>query len=462
VYQAGGPLAETLAVIHSAQRDRVLPDALAAQYAQQVTDDPTQTKIVLQKIAGYQKGESVSKDTIIRNPVTNEPIFSNVQPDKPTDASLAVDAAKGDPIARAALDRLKPKPDDQVIAGLFGKQATGQTLTASETALLEGWKAKEGTKPTTVKFMLNGKPVEQTMTTTEAMKLGAVSTIPPASLTIHNAQQTPTPMPAWALDDSRPAGGEANVLDANIRMTPNGLHQAALNYIANGQFPPTGRGSDPIAIAQRAAITSKVGAIAAASGLDEPGLRAFYKANGQSLAQQQKMQDAVQGFMATADKNAALLQESLKKIPDTGSPLFNQPVRAFAAKVSGDPNLAQFATYLQSVQNEYGRIISQPNLAGQLTDSARHEAETLASPTATVPQLLASLQALQNEGTNRLQSVGEQIQRIQQRMQAGPSQAAPAAGGGGAGFSVTTPDGVRHTFPSAAALDGFKRAAGLP
>ncbi len=203
-------------------------------------------------------------------------------------------------------------------------------------------------------------------------------------------------------------------------MTPNGLYQAALNYIANGQYPTTGRGSDPVAVAQRAAVTSKVGAIAAASGMDEPALRAFYKANGASLSAQQKMQDSVQGFIATADKNAALLDDSLKKIPDTGSPLFNKPLRSFQKDVLGNTDLSQFGTYLQSVQNEYARIISQPNLAGQLTDSARKEAETLLDPKSTVPQMLASLQALKNEGNNRLMSVGEQIQRIQQRIQAGP------------------------------------------
>jgi hypothetical protein len=136
----------------------------------------------------------------------------------------------------------------------------------------------------------------------------------------------------------------------------------------------------------------------------------------------------VQGFMATADKNAALLQETLKKIPDTGIPLFNQPVRAFAKNVAGNKDLSQFATYLQSVQNEYARIISQPNLAGQLTDSARHEAEALLDPKSTVPQILGSIEALQKEGTNRLVSVGEQIQRIQKRMQVGPPGGPPVDG----------------------------------
>lgn len=256
-----------------------------------------------------------------------------------------------------------------------------------------------------------------------------VKPIPAASLTIHNEQQQGLNLPAWATDDSRPVGTGANTPDATIRMTPNGLHQAALNYIANGQFPPTGRGSDPIAVAQREAINSKVGAIAAAAGMDLPTLRAFYKSNAASLGQQQKMADSVQSFMATADKNAVLLQATLKKLPDIGSPVFNQPLRQFAKNVAGDTNMSQFATYLQSVQNEYARIISQPNLAGQLTDSARQEAEHLIDQKATVPQILASVQALSTEGSNRMIAVGEQINRIQQRMNNAPKD----GGGSGSG-----------------------------
>src|SRR5262249_46995381 len=137
--------------------------------------------------------------------------------------------------------------------------------------------------------------------------------------------------PSWVTDASRPVTGpESNQIDPTSRMSPNGLYQAAQNYIATGQFPPTGRGSDPGSVAQRAAIETKAGAIAADAGMDLPALRAFYKANTQSLTQQQKSADAVQSFMNTADRNATLLEQSLTKIPDIGSPKFNKPVRDFA------------------------------------------------------------------------------------------------------------------------------------
>jgi hypothetical protein len=294
-----------------------------------------------------------------------------------------------------------------------------------ENVLLDGKPAKVLTDPDPAAkvrvFDLNGVPI-----TNAAAR---VKPIPPAAMQVQGAAASELQkLPVWARDDSRPTGPEANAIDPVVRMTPNGLYQAAMNMIATGQYPPTGRGNDPAAQAQRAAINSKVGAIAASAGMDEPALRAFYKSNAASLAQQQKSADSVQGFMATADRNADLLKQTLDKLPDIGSKIFNQPLRAFSKNVLGDKNLSQFATYLQSVQNEYARIIAQPNLSGQLTDSARHEAEQLLDPNATVPQILGSIEALRKEGSNRLLSVGEQIQRIQQRMQIGPSGATGATG----------------------------------
>ncbi len=250
--------------------------------------------------------------------------------------------------------------------------------------------------------------------------------IPPAQIQVGTATNDAlSKLPAWTMDSSRPSGADANRVEPTLGLSPNGLYQATLNYIATGQYPQTGRGSDPRSQAVRAAVNAKVGAIAADSGMDEPALRAFYKSNASSLTQQQKAYDSIQAFMATADRNADRLAEVLKQIPDTGSPLLNKPVRALEQKALGNVDMATFRTYLQSVQNEYARIIAQPNLAGQLTDAARHEAEILIDPNATVQQQLAAIDALKTEGTNRLVSLADQIQRIQQRMRGADAGDAP-------------------------------------
>jgi hypothetical protein len=349
-------------------------------------------------------------------------VASNPKPTPlPTRASLAASAAAGDPNAKTALDLLKPP----------------QTPEASQIkdVLLDNKPAVLTWEPKTKQWLdAANHPIDNPA---ERLK-----PIPPAAMQTAAAAGAATlNLPPWALDASRPSGAEGNVMHPTLRMTPNGLFQDAQTVISTGQYPQMARGNDPASQAKRAAIDSKVGAIAADAGMDVPTLRAFYQANKASLGQQQKMYDSVQAFMATADRNVDQLEQTLKKVPDVGSPIFNKPLRAFEKQVAGDPNMSQVATYLQSVQNEYARIIAQPNLSGQLTDSARHEAEQLLDPNATVPQMLASIRALKTEGTNRLVSLGEQIQRTQQRLQNRTTPAAtPEAG--------APKDGEQRAIPS--------------
>ena len=286
---------------------------------------------------------------------------------------------------------------------------------------------------------------------------------PPASIQIQQmGQAAAQKLPEWARDASRPDAQDpnANVVDPDVRMTPNGLYQAALGYMYTGQFPPTGRGTDATSVAIRTAITSKVGAIAAAAGIDTPEARAIYQSNKGALAALQKNADTVGSFMTTADLNADLLKSTLGKIPDAGAAVLNKPLRDIDQNVLGSIPMAEFRTYIQSIQNEYGRIITTANLSYALTVHAQQEAAKLIDPNATVGQILASAQALKNEGTNRLKSLGQQIGLIRERMsQHGqePKKEVTST----STFSVTAPNGQTYTFPTQAALDAFKQSAGI-
>jgi hypothetical protein len=394
------------------EKNGTYPKDQIAQFRDFIKADPGNTEKLTAYLMGPQKGEVVPAGASVVNPVTSKVTFT--APPKAPNPSFEAKAVllDGEP-QEVTFDKNSGKY-------IFnGEDVTGRVQPAkasanaqSESFMLDGKPVKGAFVPDASggKYLYNGQDVT-----------ARVKPIPAASTIIQGQRDAAlSNLPTWATDSSRPVGPDANKIDPAVRMTPNGLFQAAQSFIATGQFPPTGRGADPTSLAVRSAINAKVGAIAAESGMDLPELRAFYKANQASLTANVKMQDAVQGFMATADKNADLLQKTLDKIPDLGSPALNKPLRSLDKNLLGDPNMSKFATYLQSVQNEYGRIISQPNLAGQLTDSARHEAEALIDPKATVPQIIASIQALKAEGDNRLLSVGEQVKRIQQRMQVGP------------------------------------------
>jgi hypothetical protein len=335
---------------------------------------------------------------------------------KPAGIALPIDPTTGQPRALTLQELLAKAGTD--VTTLPTKPKTPKSL-QSKSVLLDGKPAEVSYNPETGKFQ-----------TSDGTDVSArVKPMPPMSVVYPQTQTEPT-LPSWALDASKPSNGpESNVPDKGTGFTPNGLYQASMTYIKTGRFPPTGLGTAPAARAKRDAIINKAGAIAADAGMDIPSMQAIYKANEGSLNKQQQFYDSAQSFLNTADKNAALLDPVLAKIPDTGIPVFNQPVRAFAKSVSGDPNMSQFATYLTSVQNEYGKILNNPNLAGQLTDSARREAQALIDPSATTKQVVASLQALRSEGQNRLISIGDQIRKIQGRLNGtGAGGSAPVPG----------------------------------
>lgn len=233
--------------------------------------------------------------------------------------------------------------------------------------------------------------------------------------------------------------------------------QAATTLAQTGRLPPNTRMTGANGAAFTAAVWAKSKALTDAAGTTLAGAGANYGANEGSLKAVQKSYDAAQSFLATADKNGDLLEQSIKQVPDLGSPVFNKPLRSFQQNVAGDPKMSQMATYLASVQNEYAKILSNPNMSGQLSDSARHEAQALIDPNATVPQMVQSLRALRTEGGNRLTSLNDQIKTIQQRI--GSQSTAPAAGGGA--VSVKAPNGKTYTFATPALADAFKQKAGI-
>lgn len=355
--------------------------------------DPTQ---VFQIVRGQSKKFASEKPVVVGqggslvDPTTGKPIYT--APSRPVEVARGgtlVDPTTGNTIATG--QPIEPAPK-----GLQTKSV-----------LIDGKPAEATFDPSTGEWRQGQTPIDSSR----------VKPIPPASVQVNNANAAAAAnTPDWTRDASRPTGPDGNKQDKALGLTPNAVYQGALTFIQNGQMPNFGMSRDPKVQAKRDAIQNKAGAIAADAGMDIPTLRAFYKANQASLTATQKSSDAVQQFMATADKNSEQLQKLLDRVPDVGSPVLNTPWRAFQGSVVGNANLSAFRTYLQSVRNEYGRIVSQPNLSGVLSDSARQETSALLNDNATVGQMLASLQALRTEGDNRVLSLGEQIQKITGRM----------------------------------------------
>lgn len=218
-------------------------------------------------------------------------------------------------------------------------------------------------------------------------------------------------------------------MGGDYQLSDQGIDIAALNYRKTGTLPPIAR--DPAAlkrIVDRAAtLTPNDVSRIESGGMDVATNKAAYGADAGSLKKLQQQTDAVAAFESTATANSKVLDDMVKRIPDLGAKFLNTPARALAGQL-GSEDMAAFNTIRQSVANEYARIISNPSLAGTMSDSARHEADVLLDPNATVGQIRSALRTLHTEAANRRQSYQDQLGQIRSRMSGGNRGGAPAAG----------------------------------
>jgi hypothetical protein len=218
--------------------------------------------------------------------------------------------------------------------------------------------------------------------------------------------------------------------DASIDLSPAGLDMAALMYFKTGTLPPMGMG--PVGAKIRSRVISRAAEIDPATGAfskeahETPDValnKSDLHANATALTKLQSQHSAVNAFSAAASHNADLLEQTLKNLPDSGVTWVNRPLRE-AATAFGSENMAAFNVFRKSLQDEYSRIISNPNLTGVLSDTAREEMATILSPSSTVSQIKESLKALKAESKNREKGIQGEIDVLRGRIKGGPPKAA--------------------------------------
>ncbi len=248
----------------------------------------------------------------------------------------------------------------------------------------------------------------------------------------------------WQKDIGRaPTTGE----DGAVSLTPASLEVVARRYLQDGTLPPMGNGAAGAAarsrILNRAAEIDPQAAIAANA--------ASFKADQDSLKKTQGMADAVNAFESTAKKNLAQFIATAKKVKDSGSPWINKGLRSVQRAALGSEDQAAYDAARQVALTEIAKVVSNPNLTGVLSDSARQEMEALLRGDATLAQTLKVAEMLTQDMDNRKGSIDDQLKEIKGRIK-----------GGGTAQPVTVQfNGQNYTFPNAEAANGFKQEMGI-
>ncbi len=153
--------------------------------------------------------------------------------------------------------------------------------------------------------------------------------------------------------------------------------------------------------------------------------QAGFKADKASLAKITPQYDAVTAFEKTAIRNGDALVALADKVDASGVPVIEKWIRA-GRQATGDADVAKFNAQLFVYRAEAAKILTNPNLSGQLTDSARREVEDFMKPGASASQIKSVVELLKNDFENRKQTLEEQIGSIRARMRSRVTPGAPS------------------------------------
>ena len=167
--------------------------------------------------------------------------------------------------------------------------------------------------------------------------------------------------------------------------------------------------------------------------------RAGFKADTASLNKITPQYDAITAFEKTAIRNGKILIELADKADTTGVPVLERWIRAGRVAVAGDTDVAKFNAQMNLYRAEAARILTQPNLSGVLTDTARKEMEEVIRNSASASQVREVVNLLERDFNNRKETLEEQISAIRARMR---SRASP-----GGADAIKAPESTSAAIP---------------
>ena len=190
---------------------------------------------------------------------------------------------------------------------------------------------------------------------------------------------------------------------------------AASQYLATGQMPPLGFSSQAL----RTAILNRAAELQQQTGEtteEVPGKRAEFKANQTALTQITKDLTAIAPFQEMLSKNSDILKTLAGNVVKTDNQLANRSINWLQNNMLGKPNVAEYLAQVQIVQTEAARVLNNPRLVGQLTDSARHEMQNIVSGNMSLGQTVAVVDRLQSDANNRVNAMRKQSEQLRKSL----------------------------------------------
>lgn len=147
-----------------------------------------------------------------------------------------------------------------------------------------------------------------------------------------------------------------------------------------------------------------------------------------ALTQTTKDLATLKPYVNMLDQNADILKGLAKKITKTDSALANKPINALGKYVTGNPDVAEFLAQVEILKNEATRVISNPRLVGQMTDTARKEIESILNGEMSLAATERVIDRIKNDGERRLTTMETQQKSLESGIKGmmGPADKADA------------------------------------
>lgn len=216
-------------------------------------------------------------------------------------------------------------------------------------------------------------------------------------------------------------GGGAGAIEP---LTPEGLKLAA-DMTAKGIPLPGGWSKQ--GMSRGNAIINEMAANP--SGVDPGSARGEYKANQSALTQTTKDLAAIHPYKRMLDTNANTLIQLAEKVDRSDFPLKNKAVNWLSANGKSNPDIDEIRAQLRLVQTETGRVINNPRLVGQLTDSARNEIDDVMSGNASTSTIKRVIKRMQADANNRVNEMTKEKESLSKAMSLHSSNTGPAPAG---------------------------------
>ncbi len=133
--------------------------------------------------------------------------------------------------------------------------------------------------------------------------------------------------------------------------------------------------------------------------------RADYRSASAALTQNSKDLAAIRPYNDMLEKNANIAMDLADKVIATDVRFANKSLNWLRQNAGDNPDAAEFLAQTQIVSTEAARVLNNPRLVGQLTDSARHEMQGIINGDMPVNAYKRVLQRMQSDGRNRVSAM---------------------------------------------------------